>query len=127
MAEQPQWTRDEVKGLLERGTIADLERLIANPGRKNRAEFASSYAISALKSIADSELLPDDIRSLVQQVLELYETASDPFLGMNLPDQKQRQPDKPRADIELNASREELRNRPRCLGLMLDYKHAPQW
>ena len=100
MAEQPHRTRDEVKGLLERGTIADLERLITNPDRKNRAEFASSYAISALKNIADSELLPDDIRSLVQQVLELYETASDPFLGMNLPDQKQRHPDKARADIE---------------------------
>jgi hypothetical protein len=100
MAEQPQRIREEVKGLLERGTIADLERLIANPGRKNRAEFASSFAISTLKNIADSELLPDDIQSLVQQVLELYETASDPFLGMNLPDQKQRHPDKARADIE---------------------------
>jgi hypothetical protein len=44
----------------------------------------SSYAISALKCIADSELLPDDIRGQVQQVLELYETVSDPFLGMNL-------------------------------------------
>jgi hypothetical protein len=75
--------------------------LIAEPGHKHRAEFASSYAISALKSIADSELLPDDIRSLVQQVLELYQTARDPFLGMNLPDQKQRQPDKVRADIVL--------------------------
>lgn len=74
MAEQPQRTRDEVKGLLERGTIADLKRLIANPGCKNR--------------------------SLVLQVLELYETASDPFLGMNLPDQKQRHLDKARAAIE---------------------------
>ena len=76
------------KGLLERGTIADLERLISDPGRKHRAEFASSYAISAPKSIADAEVLPDDIRVLVQQVFELYETASNPFLGMNLPDQK---------------------------------------
>jgi len=40
-------------GLLERGTIADLKRLIANPGRKNRAVFASSYAISTLKNSAD--------------------------------------------------------------------------
>jgi hypothetical protein len=101
MAEQTQWTRDDVKGLLERGTIADLERLIANPGRKHRAEFASSYAISALKSIADSEVLPDGIQILVQQILELYESARNPFLGMNLPDQKQRQPNKARVDIEL--------------------------
>ena len=100
MAEQPQWTRNEVKGLLERGTIADLEKLIANPGRKYREQYAHTYAIDALRHIADSELLPDDIRSLVQQVLELYETASDPFLGMNLLDQKQRHPDKARADIE---------------------------
>jgi hypothetical protein len=58
--------------------------IIAGPGHKHQAEFASSYAISALKCIADSELLPDDIRGQVQQVLELYETVSDPFLGMNL-------------------------------------------
>jgi hypothetical protein len=77
VAEQPQWTRDEVKGLLECG-------IIAGPGHKHQAKFASSYAISALKCIADSELLPDDIRGQVQQVLELYETVSDPFLGMNL-------------------------------------------
>jgi hypothetical protein len=71
MAEQPQWTCDVVKGLLEYGTIAD-------PGHKYQAEFASSYAISALKCSADSELVPDDIRGLVKQVLELYETVSDP-------------------------------------------------
>ena len=100
MAEQPQWTRDEVKGLLERGTIADLEKLIANPGRKYREQYAHTYAIDALRNIADSELLPDDVRALVQYVLELYEKASDPFLGMDLSDQKQRQLDKPRVDIE---------------------------
>jgi hypothetical protein len=100
MAEQPQWTRDEVKGLLERGTIADLEKLIANPGRKYREQYAHTYAINALRNIADSELLPDDVRALVQYVLELHEKASDPFLGMDLSDQKQRQPDKPRVDIE---------------------------
>jgi len=54
-----------------------------------------------LKSIEHSEMLPDDIRVLVQQVLELYETASNPFLGMNLSDQKQRQPNKLRVDIEV--------------------------
>ena len=100
MAEQPQWTRDEVKGLLEHGTIADLEKLIANPGRKYREQYAHTYAINALRNIADSELLPDDVRALVQRVLELHEKASDPFLGMDLSDQKQRQPDKPRVDIE---------------------------
>jgi hypothetical protein len=100
MAEQPQWTRDEVKGLLERGTIADLEKLIANPGRKYREQYAHTYAINALRNIADSELLPDDVRALVQRVLELHEKASDPFLGMDLSEQKQRQPDKPRVDIE---------------------------
>src|SRR6266704_3494990 len=100
MAEQPQWTRDEVKGLLERGTIADLEKLIANPGRKYREQYAHTYAINALRHIGNSELLPDDVRALVQYVLELYEKASDPFLGMDLSDQKQRQLDKPRVDIE---------------------------
>ena len=102
MAEQPQWTRDEVKGLLERGTIADLEKLIANPGRRYREQYAHTYAINALRNIADSELLPDDVRALVQRVLELHEKASDPFLGMDLSDQKQRQRqmDKPRVDIE---------------------------
>ena len=100
MVEQPQWTRDEVRGLLERGPIADLEKLIANPGRKYREQYAHTYAIDALRNIADSELLPDDVRALVQRVLELHEKASDPFLGMDLSDQKQRQPNKPRVDIE---------------------------
>jgi hypothetical protein len=36
----------------------------------------------------------------MEVLVELYETASDPFLGMNLPDQKRRHPDKARADIE---------------------------
>ena len=58
MAEQPQWTRDEVKGLLERGTIADLERLFANPGRKHRAEFASGYAISDLRVLQTLRCCP---------------------------------------------------------------------
>jgi hypothetical protein len=100
MAEQPHWTRDEVKGLLERGTIADLEKLIADPGRKYREQYAHGYAIDALKILADSEVLPDDVRALVQQVLELHEKASDPFLGMDISDRNQGQPDKPRVDIE---------------------------
>ena len=45
-------------------------------------------------------MLPDDIRVLVQRVYDLYEKASDPFLGMDLADRKQKQPGKPRADIE---------------------------
>ena len=100
MAEQPQWTRDEVRGLLERGPIADLENLIANPGRKYREQFAHTYAIDALRNIADSELLPDDVRALAQRVLELHEKASDPFLGMDISDQKQMPLGKPRVDIE---------------------------
>ena len=107
MAEQPQWTRDEVKGLLERGTIADLEKLIANPGRKYREQYAHTYAINALRNIADSELLPDDVRALVQRVLELHEKASDPFLGMDLSDQKQRQLGKSRVDIEAKDAEEQ--------------------
>ncbi len=99
MAER-QWSHDELKGILELGPIADLEKLIANPGRKYREQYAHTYAIEALKTVADSELLPDDVRALVQYVLELHEKASDPFLGMDLSDQKQRQPDKPRVDIE---------------------------
>ena len=59
-----------------------------------------TYAINALRNIADSELLPDDIRVLVQQVLELHEKASDPFLGMDPIGSEERQPDKPRVDIE---------------------------
>jgi hypothetical protein len=101
MAEQPQWTRDEVKGLLERGPIADLEKLIANPGRKYREQYAHTYAIEALKTIADSELLPDDVRALAQYVLELHEKASDPFLGMDISDRKQEQQSKPRVDSEV--------------------------
>jgi hypothetical protein len=99
MAER-QWSHDELKGILELGPIADLEKLIANPGRKYREQYAHTYAIDALRNIADSDVLPEDIRDLVQRVLELHEKASDPFLGMDLSDQKQRQPEKPRVDIE---------------------------
>jgi hypothetical protein len=79
-----QWTHDELKSLLEMGSIANLEKLISNPGRKYRQEFARDYTLDALRNIAESDVLPDDIRALVQRVLTLYETASDPFLGMNL-------------------------------------------
>ena len=81
-----QWTQDELKGLLELGPIADLEKLIANPGRKYREQYAHGYAIDALGNIADANVLPEDIRILVQRVLELHEKASDPFLGMDLSD-----------------------------------------
>ncbi len=87
MAEK-RWTHDELKGLLERGTIHDLERLIAEPGRQDRQEFAHDYAISALRNIAESEVLPDDIRQLALQVLELHKVASNPFLGMDSPSRK---------------------------------------
>jgi hypothetical protein len=107
MAEQPQWTREEVRGLLERGPIADLEKLITNPGRKYREQFAHTYAIDALKTLADSEVLPDDIRALVQHVLDLHKKASDPFLGMDIADQKQRQLGKSRVDIEAKDAEEQ--------------------
>ena len=80
-----QWTHEELKRLLELGPIADLEKLIANPGRKYREQYAHTYAIDALRNIAESDVLPEDIRVLVQHVLNLHEKASDPFLGMDLP------------------------------------------
>jgi len=83
MAEQRQWTHEELKDLLEKGSIADLEKLIAQPGRKYRVEFARDYTLAAFRSVVESEVLPDDIRGLVQRILALYETASDPCLGMN--------------------------------------------
>ena len=87
MAEQEhRWTQVELAGILEMSVIADLERLIADPGRRHRHEFANSYAINALQNLADAELLPDDIRALVERILALHKTASDPFFGMNLPE-----------------------------------------
>jgi len=80
-----QWTHDELKGILEMGPIADLEKLIANPGRKYREQYAHTYAIDALRTLAASDVLPEDIRVLVQRILDLHEKASDPFLGMDLP------------------------------------------
>lgn len=85
MTEQRQWTHDELKGLLEVSSIKDLEKLIANPEHKYRQEFANTYAINALKDLAAFDGLPEDIRGLMQRILDLYEQASDPFPGMNLP------------------------------------------
>jgi len=82
MAER-QWTHDELQGLLEMGSSANLGKLIAEPGRKYRAEFARDDTLDALRNIAASDVLPDDIRALVQRVLVLYETASDPFLNLS--------------------------------------------
>ena len=84
MADETRRTHEELRGILERGPIADLEKLIATPERKYRAGLAHTYAINALKTLAESEVLPEDIRVLVQRVYELHEKASDPFLGMNL-------------------------------------------
>src|SRR6266496_20374 len=106
MADQPQehrWTQVELAGILEMSVIADLERLIADSERKHRYEFANSYALNALQNLADAEILPDDIRVLVQRILALYKTASDPFFGMNLPDAN---PVRPRADIEAADAKE---------------------
>jgi len=96
MAEQQPWTHEELKDLLEKGSIADLEKLIAKPDRKYRVEFARDYALAAFRSVAESEVLPDDIRVLVQRILALYETASDPFLGMNLSTTEGQQSQHPR-------------------------------
>src|SRR6266566_3475107 len=103
---QHRWTQVELAGILEMSVIADLERLIADPGRRHRHEFANSYAINALQNLADAELLPNDIRVLVQRVLALHKTASDPFFGMNLPDVNQ---EKPQASIELANAEEQAR------------------
>jgi hypothetical protein len=84
MTDQGRWTHEELKTILERGPIADLEKLIAHPEKKYRPEMANDCAISALRNITESEVLPDDIRGLAVRVLELHEKASDPFLGMNL-------------------------------------------
>ena len=81
----PRWTHEDVKGILRLSTIADLEKLIAHLGKQYRQEFANTYAINALRTLAESDVLPDDIRSMVTTILELHEKASDPFLGMNLP------------------------------------------
>jgi hypothetical protein len=82
------------------GSIADLEKLLANPGRKYREQIAHTYAINALRNIAESDVLSEDIRVLVQRVLDLHEKASDPFLGMDLADQKQRQQGKSRPGFD---------------------------
>ena len=94
-------TNVELKGLLEMASIANLEKLIADPDRKYRVEFARDYTLDALKYIAESEILPEDIRALVQRILALYEMASGPFLGMNLSTTEgQEQQGKPPVDIE---------------------------
>jgi hypothetical protein len=85
---------------LELGAIADLEKFIVNPSRKYRELYAHTYAIDALRTLAASDVLPEDIRILVQRVYDLHEKASDPFLGMDISDRNQGQPDKPRVDIE---------------------------
>ena len=109
MAER-QWTHDELKVLLEIGSLAKLEKLIAEPDRKYRVEFARDYTLDALKNIAKSEVLPDDIRALVQRILALYETASDPFLGMNLSTTEgQEQQSKPRMGIDAADAEEQAR------------------
>ncbi len=100
MAEQRPWTHEELKDLLEKGAIADLEKLIAKPDRKYRVEFARDYTLAAFRSVVESEVLPDDIRVLVEHILALYETASDPFLGMNLSTESERPRSKPLRDID---------------------------
>ena len=95
-----QWTHDELKGILEMGPIADLEKLIANPGRKYREQYAHTYAIDTLRTLGASDVLPEDIRILVQRVYDLHEKASDPFLGMDISDRKQEQQGKARPGFD---------------------------
>lgn len=85
MADNPQWDANVLKHALETSPVANLEKLIAEPGRKYREEFAKDYAIDALKYLTYSDVLPEDIRVVILRVLELSKQASDPFLGMNLP------------------------------------------
>jgi hypothetical protein len=89
MTDQRRWTHEELKRLLDMNSIKLLEKLIADPGRQYRQEFAHDYAISALKNIPESEVLPDDIRGQVLHILELHGKASSPFLGMNLSTRKE--------------------------------------
>lgn len=85
MADDTLWDSEVLKHALEASPVANLEKLIAEPGRKYREEFAKDYAIDALKYLTYSDVLPEDIRAVVVRVLELSKQASDPFLGMNLP------------------------------------------
>jgi hypothetical protein len=50
-------------------------------------------------------VLPKDILTLVKRVLELHETANDPFLGMNTPNQR----DKPRMGIDTKDAEKQAR------------------
>src|SRR5438045_8665920 len=83
MAENP-WTHEQLKSFLELGPIADLEKLIANPGRKYRTEYAHTCAITGLRKIPESNVLPEHIPAFVKRILDLHEPASDTFIGMNL-------------------------------------------
>lgn len=85
MADNPQWDADVLKHALEAGPVANLEKLIAEPGRKYREVFAKDYALDALRYFTYSDVLPAEIRAVVLRVLELSNQASDPFLGMTLP------------------------------------------
>ncbi|MEO8956368.1 MAG: hypothetical protein ABI465_17590 [Ktedonobacteraceae bacterium] len=52
----PLWTYAELKGVLERGVIADLEKLIAEPGRKYRQESAKDTTMNALRTIGGQHI-----------------------------------------------------------------------
>lgn len=87
--QQRRWTHEEVKRLLEISVIANFKNLIAHPERPYRLQIAGDYAVNALKVLAESEVLPDDIRGQLLHILELHEQVSNPFLGMDLPEKKE--------------------------------------
>jgi hypothetical protein len=82
MIEDTQWTHEQLKGLLERGPVEELEKLIADPERLHRQKIAHGYAIDTLRTITEFDVLPADIREVVLHVLALHAIASDPALGI---------------------------------------------
>jgi hypothetical protein len=90
--ETTRWDAYTLKFALEGSTVVNLEKLIANPGKKYRREFADEYVQDALRYVTLYDALPEEIRMLLLSILELHEKASDPDQGMNLPEVEEQQP-----------------------------------
>ncbi len=69
---------------ITRSELSAIDFKNVQTDEKLRRDQVSDEDIAINRNIAEPDVLPDDIRALVQRVLTLYETASDPFLGMNL-------------------------------------------